>query len=155
MRTPRRAWRPKQHIRPLALGVVWRGDEVLLCRVFDDEGNTEGWRPLGGGIDFGERAEAAVRREFLEEIGEEIVSPTLLGVLESHYEHYGMTGHEIVFVFDARFMREEAYDTESWAYEEEAYDGAAEWVHTGLLRSGSEALFPDGLLALLTERRQG
>lgn len=49
--------------------------------VEDDAGITRGWRPLGGTIEFGERAADALRREMVEEIGQAIAEPTLLAVL--------------------------------------------------------------------------
>ena len=152
MTTPRRSWRPVQSIRAVAIGLIWRNHDLLLSRVFDDDGNTEGWRPMGGAIEFGELGAAALKREFLEEIGEEISAPRLLTALENLYEHYGMTGHEIVFVYETEFVRPQAYDQESWTYQEETLDGAAEWVGLDQLRSGAEALYPEGLLQLLEAR---
>ena len=49
-------WRPKPCIRALAIGVVRRGEELLVVAVADDAGVIKGWRPLGGTIELGERA---------------------------------------------------------------------------------------------------
>ena len=37
--------------------------------VRDDQGNIKGYRPPGGGVEFGETAAEAVQREFTEELG--------------------------------------------------------------------------------------
>ncbi|MDW3844990.1 NUDIX domain-containing protein [Micromonospora sp. BRA006-A] len=57
---------------------------------------------MGGGIDFGETAEAAVRRELREELDVDLLDVRLLGVLENLFHAFGRDGHEIVFVFDCR-----------------------------------------------------
>ncbi|MEJ7705366.1 MAG: NUDIX domain-containing protein [Geodermatophilaceae bacterium] len=57
--------------------------------------------PWGGGIEFGETAEEALRREFTEELGVALGVVRLLGVLENRFELAGVPGHEIVFVFTA------------------------------------------------------
>jgi hypothetical protein len=49
-------WRPKPFIRPVAIGVIRRGDELLVAAVADDGGTINGWRPPGGTIEPGERA---------------------------------------------------------------------------------------------------
>lgn len=56
-------------------------------------------RLIGGGIEFGETAEAALRREFAEELGVRLGSVELLEVVENIFEYEGRPGHEIVHVF--------------------------------------------------------
>ena len=62
-------WRPAQNIRFKVLGLHWRGESVLAAEVPDDTGHVKGVRPLGGSVEFGETAEAALIREFQEELG--------------------------------------------------------------------------------------
>ncbi len=54
------SWRPPPHIRALAIGVIRRGDELLVYEGHDASKNKTFYRPLGGGIDFGEPAVALV-----------------------------------------------------------------------------------------------
>jgi|GEM_PF-6087287 NUDIX domain len=55
-------------IRALALALIWRGDELLLMEGDDPAKRQTFYRPLGGGVEFGERARDAVIREFAEEL---------------------------------------------------------------------------------------
>jgi hypothetical protein len=43
-------WRPPPVVRPIAIGIVRRGDDLLLMAVRNDDGAIKGWRPLGGSI---------------------------------------------------------------------------------------------------------
>lgn len=56
-------------------------------------------RAIGGGIEFGETAEAALRREFTEELGVTLGTIELLEVVENIFEYEGNPGHEIAHVF--------------------------------------------------------
>ena len=58
------------------------------------------YRPLGGTIEFGERGEEAVRREFREEIAADLADVRYLGMLENIFTYDGRRGHEIVLVYD-------------------------------------------------------
>lgn len=148
---PQPGWRPPKVVRPLAIGVVRRGSEVLVMAVEDDAGAITGWRPLGGAIEFGERAEDAVRREFKEELGAEIGEPRLVDVMENIYDHEGAPGHEIVFVFETRFADEAMLNRDSFAYDEGAGPVSAEWVGVDRF-DGQTPLYPIGLDALLRGR---
>jgi 8-oxo-dGTP pyrophosphatase MutT (NUDIX family) len=81
--------RPDQ-IRVLALGIIWRGDELLLMECYDPTKRQTyfrplggGVRPLGGGVEFGEHAREAMIREFAEELGVELVNTDYLCTLEN------------------------------------------------------------------------
>lgn len=140
-------------IRVLAIAVFREGDRILVARGVDPGTGEPFYRPLGGGVEFGERAEAALRREIAEELGGTIEEPRLLGVLENVFEYAGRAGHEIVFVFDARFsdpswyLRPELPVTEAGTGWE-----PARWLPIEALSSGPERLVPHGLLALLQSR---
>jgi ADP-ribose pyrophosphatase YjhB (NUDIX family) len=140
--------RPPHRIRPIAIGVIRRGAELLACGVADAAGAIVGWRPLGGGIEPGERAEQALRRELMEELGLAITEPRLLAVFESIFEHRGAPGHEIVFAFEAAFVDADAYRLEELTFIDGAADEAfqARWIDIASFRSGAQQLFPAGLI---------
>jgi ADP-ribose pyrophosphatase YjhB (NUDIX family) len=137
-------------IRVLALGVFRSGDRVLVARGVDPASGEPFYRPLGGGVEFGERASDALRREIAEELGGTIEDPRLLGVLENLFDYAGRPGHEIAFVFDARFgdpswyLRDELPVTEAGSGWE-----PARWVPVAALARAPARLVPDGLLSLL------
>ena len=91
---------PVPSIRNLALGLALRESHVLASHGADPATGRRFYRALGGGIEFGESAEAAVRREFLEELGVELEQVQLVGVLENFFEWDSHPGHEIVHVFE-------------------------------------------------------
>jgi ADP-ribose pyrophosphatase YjhB (NUDIX family) len=146
MTHPVGAWRPSPAVRPIAVGMVRRGDELLLMAVRNDNGTIEGWRPIGGSIEFRERAADALRREFVEELGQPIREPRLRTVLENLYTHLGAAGHEIVFVFEAEFADESAYRTDGFAFTDGGVRNEVKWVDVARFRSGQEQLFPLDLL---------
>jgi 8-oxo-dGTP pyrophosphatase MutT (NUDIX family) len=142
-------WRPPSIVRPIAIGVIRRGDDLLLMVVRDDAGAVKGYRPLGGSIEFGERAADTLQREFVEELGLAIAEPTLLTVLENLYTHHGTTGHEIVFVFETSLVDASAYNEERFVYEDGGVRNDVEWVALARFRAGEAKLFPAGLLEQL------
>lgn len=86
-------------IRNLAVGLPVRDGHVLVSDAMDPMTGEAFHRALGGGIEFGEKAEAAVRREFVEELGIVLTAVRLLGVVENVFDYGGRPGHEIVHVF--------------------------------------------------------
>ncbi len=86
-------------IRNIAVGLPIRDGHVL---VLDSEDPVKGevfHRALGGGIEFGETAETALRREFVEELDVALGAVRLLGVIENIFVYRGDPGHEIAHVF--------------------------------------------------------
>lgn len=139
-------------IRPLAICIFRNGDRILVSEGYDPVKRETFYRPLGGGIEFGERAEDALRREAREEIGAEIESPVYLFTLENIFTFNGERGHEIVMIFDARFADKGLYAQDSITgtetVENRQFHFKAVWKR--LEEFGPNApLYPDGLLIAL------
>jgi ADP-ribose pyrophosphatase YjhB (NUDIX family) len=143
-------WRPRQEIRPVAIGLLRDGDRLLVAEVPNDDGSVKGWRPLGGGIEFGETAEAALRREFREELGVEIEIAGPPKIFENLYDHAGCVGHEIIFAFPVRVIQESIRAERRFQIHDNDTAVWVEWIETGRFQAG-EVLLPTALGALLGE----
>ena len=100
-------------IRPLAICIFRNGNRILVGEGYDPIKRETFYRPLGGGIEFGERAEETIRREGREEIGAEVVSLQYLFTLENIFTFNGEPGHEIVMIYDGRLVNEALYAQET------------------------------------------
>lgn len=98
------------HIRVLSLCLFGNGTRILAARGVDEVKKEVFFRPFGGGVELGERSDIALEREISEELGQSIAHPILLDVIENLYEFNGKPGHEIVFVYNAKFEDESIYD---------------------------------------------
>jgi len=136
-------------IRTIALGIVRRGNELLVFDAYDSVKGERFLRPLGGGIEFGERAADAVVRELHEETGSGARVLRLLGVLENVFVHEGRPGHEVAFVFEVELEDRSLYDRDELEVVEvirgEEQRIRAIWIDPATLET---PLYPDGLLEL-------
>lgn len=141
----------KPRIRALALCVFRRGDKIFVAAGYDPIKQQAFYRPIGGGIEFGETAIAAVEREIHEEIHADVQNLRYLGTLENIFVYNGETGHEIVLMFDGVFV--DAYRNVDDYKVQGTDDGdvlfTAEWKSLEFFRQGNAPLYPDGLLQLL------
>jgi ADP-ribose pyrophosphatase YjhB (NUDIX family) len=136
--------------RPVALGVIRDGDEIFVFEGRDHEKRETFYRPLGGTIEFGERAVDAVRRELAEEIDATVTGADLLGVLENTFTYQGQPGHEIDFVFEVTVSDlSRLRDGTVAAYEADGSAITCVWKPLADFRERAR-LYPDGLLSLLT-----
>ncbi|MCA9797291.1 MAG: NUDIX domain-containing protein, partial [Candidatus Eremiobacteraeota bacterium] len=107
--------------------------------------------PVGGGVEFGELGQQAIVREVKEELGLDIEAVELLGTLENIFTFDGQPGHEIVFVYDARFCDPTLYHRQTFnGVESNGEPFRVYWQEIEALAAHSTPLYPDGLLSLLT-----
>jgi ADP-ribose pyrophosphatase YjhB (NUDIX family) len=104
-------------------------------------------RPLGGHVEFGEYAEQTVRREFAEEIGQDLTDVRLAGVLENIFEWGGATDHEVVFIFTAAFADPAAYEIEKQSIRDQSENNRVVWRAPG---ATSPPFYPTGVADLAT-----
>ena len=138
-------------IRPLAICVFRHNDHILVAEGYDPIKGETFYRPLGGGIEFGERSEDTIRREVREEIGAEVGRLKYLGTLENIFAFNGFPGHEIVAVYDGELVEAGLYDQAMILGKEVDIEESfnAMWKHLEEFESGNLILYPDGLLNLL------
>ncbi len=139
-----------RQIRPLVLGIVWRGDELLVLAYDHIEGETY-YRPLGGSIEFGERSQDALLREFREELGVDLVGVRYLTALENIFTYNGQLGHEFVLLYEASLGDLSFYEREILEVHEEGKILSARWMPLHKFQAANLPLYPDGLLELLTD----
>lgn len=148
-------WRPHPRIRVVAIGLHWRDGRLLAAEVRDDAGRLKGVRPLGGEIEFGENWQAALMREFNEELGIGVSITSEPSMLENIFMHEGSTGHEVVFVAEVAFPEDAFAGQERIDFRED--DGeqiVARWFDLADLDiEGAPSLYPTGLKDLLRGRK--
>lgn len=72
-------------VRPAARAIIISEDEILLLK--DLSLNKPDYGAPGGGIEFGERARDALKREMQEEIGVDLPIDRFLGCFEQSFYH--------------------------------------------------------------------
>ncbi|WJY28297.1 NUDIX hydrolase [Sporosarcina trichiuri] len=139
-------------IRPIAICIFRQQDTILVAEGYDAVKGDHFYRPIGGGIEFGETSEETLAREIREELNAAITDLTYLGTVENVFTFNGKTGHEIVRVYDGVFVDKFFNTAETF---EGIEDNGASFVVRRLpihkFQSGELRIVPDGLLDLLTE----
>ena len=140
----------KNKIRPLAICVFRHNDHILVAEGYDPVKGQTFYRPLGGGIEFGETSVETVRRELMEEINVEVGEVRYLGTLENIFIFNGVPGHEIVMVYDGVLSKPGLYEQAVIVGEEANGDVIrALWKSLRAFESGESILYPTGLVELL------
>jgi ADP-ribose pyrophosphatase YjhB (NUDIX family) len=137
-------------IRVKVICIFQNGKRILVGDAFDPSKNEWFYCPPGGGVEFGETSEEALRREIREELDTEIENPKLLGVLENIFTFNGWQGHEIVFVYDAQLIKHTLYSQDKFTGHEskgETYN--AIWLDLETIGPETPPVYPDGLLELI------
>jgi 8-oxo-dGTP pyrophosphatase MutT (NUDIX family) len=135
-------------IRNISVGLPQKDGHVLALEGRDSLRDLTFYRAIGGGIEFGETAEEALRREFQEELAVDLDDVSLLGVLENIFIYEGQPGHEIVHVYavESAALAAVPLDAELTILDQ---GSPVHWLRIERLQDGGSPLFPEGALELL------
>jgi 8-oxo-dGTP pyrophosphatase MutT (NUDIX family) len=141
----------KNRIRPLAICVLRNNNCILVAEGYDPVKQQTFYRPLGGGIEFGEYSQQTIHRELMEEIGAEVGDLIYLGALENVYIFNGTPGHEIVQVYDGVLKDSGLYEQAQVEGKEADVDESftAVWKSLDEFGEVKSILYPTGLLEML------
>ena len=140
-------------IRPLAICLFSHDDKILVSEEYDPTKGKTFYRPLGGGIKFGEHSIEAIHREVMEEIGAEGKDLFYLGTPENIFTFNGEPGHEIVQVYDGALVESELYEQVVISGHEADVDLSMKvvWKSLDEFGPGKSILYPEGLLELIRQ----
>ena len=136
-------------IRPLTIALIRNEDKVFVMECFDTIKNEEFYRPLGGGIEFGELGSEALTREFQEEMNTEIGNIEYITTFENIFTCEGRSGHEIVLLYRAEFLDKNLYNVEEVLCNEGGTPFKSKWIPIKDFISNERILYPDGLAMYL------
>ena len=132
--------RPVQ-IRPLAVAVIKKGNRVLAFKGYDDKKRETFYRLIGGGIEFAEKGQETIKREFMEEFGFEPENIRYKTTVENIFTFNGRQGHEIVLVYEADLPPALKGRNIFYGIEENIQDRYAEFVPVG----SQHKIYPEGI----------
>jgi 8-oxo-dGTP pyrophosphatase MutT (NUDIX family) len=147
----------KKRVRPLAICVFRHRDRILVMEGYDPVKKEYFYRPLGGGIEFGEPGAETICRELMEEINVEVDRQSLsyLGTLENIFVFNGEPGHEIVMIYDGALKEAGLYERAVIVGKEvDGEEFRAIWKNINEFGEGKSILYPTGLLEMLNNTRQ-
>ncbi|WP_026690187.1 NUDIX domain-containing protein [Alteribacter aurantiacus] len=137
-------------IRVKAICLFSYNGSILVAKGYDPKKDEFFYRPIGGGVEFGEEGRVAIEREVQEEIGALIEDITYVGTIENIFTFNGTIGHELVQVFDARFIDKSFYEKASF----EGVESNGEvftllWITIDEAKSKTFNVVPEGILNVI------
>ncbi|UOQ48575.1 NUDIX hydrolase [Gracilibacillus caseinilyticus] len=143
----------KRIIRPIVICIFSNQNSILVAEGFDSVKGDYFYRPIGGGMEFGESSADALVREITEEINQEITNLSYLGAVENFFTFNGDTGHEIVMVYDAQFVDQTIYHIESFeGIEDDGEKINLFWKPLSDFVEGRLRLVPEALMTLIQQK---
>jgi len=142
-------------IRPLVICIFQKDDSILVAEGYDPVKGDYYYRPIGGGIEYGEKSAEALIREVREEIETDIFNLKYLGTVENIFTFNGEIGHEIVQVYDASFVDTSFYTEDLFEGKED--DGKIFKIMRlpiSKFQNGELRLVPEGLLDLIKQNNR-
>jgi 8-oxo-dGTP pyrophosphatase MutT (NUDIX family) len=140
-------------VRPLALALIRRGDEILVEQGRAETKNETFFRLLGGTIEFGELGADAIRRELWEELGAEIEIKARVATLENVFTWEGNVCHEIALVYECTLKDTVFHSRGEWEAHEETpgrrITHKIAWKRIDAFGAGGDILYPEALATLL------
>jgi len=116
-------------IRPLSLAIIKNNkNQILVSPGYDTVKKESFYRLLGGGVEFGESSLEALNREFKEELNVDLKNCRLLDISENIFSFNGLSGHEIVFIYEAEFADEKYLDVLEFSILDSNDEGKAIWL---------------------------
>ncbi|MEM6867427.1 MAG: NUDIX domain-containing protein [Cyanobacteria bacterium P01_C01_bin.121] len=133
-----------KRIRPIALGLIEHEGYLFVSRGKDPKTGESFYRFLGGGIDFGETSQAALEREFLEEVQAELTVIEHITCLDNIFVYNGKPKHELIQLFRAQFVDSKFFQVqETFRFVEGERVDQALWIETSRVLSGEYRLVPE------------
>ncbi len=127
-------------IRPIVLGLAIKDNKLLVAEGHDNVKNDTFYRCLGGGIEFLEKSQDALKREFKEELDIEINVKDFLGISENIFNYNGKDAHELVLYYLISIPEKDI--KEEYTVHDDNGFFKASWIDIEEFKNGNKILYP-------------
>lgn len=145
----------KESSRIRLKSLAWIEDDhsLFVVRNHDVVKGDDYYRPIGGSVNFGERTADALVREVGEELGTRISITGNPMIVENIFVCDGVPGHEIDYIYPARFEDPGFYTRKIYPLREDTGTTfEAMWVEIEACLQGLIRLVPEELLEWYLQR---
>ena len=130
-----------KEIRPIVLGLAIKNNKLLVSEGFDKVRNETFYRCLGGGIEFLEKSQEALKREFAEEINVDIIIKDFLGISENIFTYQGRKAHELILFYSID-ISDDNYQEEYKVIDDHG-ETIAKWIDIDEFKNKNKILYPE------------
>ena len=133
-----------KEIRPVVLGIIIKNNKLLVERGYDENNKTEFYRCIGGGIEFLEKSDEALKREFKEELNIEIQVKDYLGLSENIFKYKGKDAHELILFYNIE-INDKDYK-EKYIINDDGQQSVATWIDINKFRNKELIVYPEKVI---------
>lgn len=130
-----------KEIRPIVLGLAIKDGKLLVSEGYDHSKGQTFYRCLGGGIEFLEKSNEALKREFKEETGLDITVQNFLGISENIFTYEGKNAHELVLFYSVK-ISDNDYQEEYRVIDDHG-ETTAKWIDVEEFKNKNKILYPE------------
>lgn len=136
-----------QEIRPVVLGIAKNNNRILVSPGYDKVKKQIFYRCLGGGIEFLETSNEALKREYREELGIDIDVDEFCGIAENIFTFEGKEAHELILFYNIKIK--ESDFKEKYHMTEDGEDTEAYWIDIDEFKNNNKILYPKEIFKYL------
>lgn len=136
-----------KEIRPVVLGIARNNNKILVSQGYDKITGQTFYRCLGGGIEFLETSEEALKREYKEELGIDIDVQEFCGIAENIFVFEGRNAHELILFYNIK-IKDNDFKEEYCVLEEETQTEAF-WIDIEEFKNNNKILYPKQIFKYL------
>lgn len=130
-----------KEIRPVVLGIAKKNNKILVSKGYDKVKEQTFYRCLGGGIEFLETSQEALKREYNEEIGIDIIVEDFCGISENIFTYQGKKAHELIFFYNIKIKEEDI--KEKYHIIDDNCEVDAYWIDVDEFKNNKKTLYPE------------
>lgn len=130
-----------KEIRPVVLGIAVYKDKILVSEGYDKIKKQTFYRCLGGGIEFLETSQEALKREYKEELDINIIVENFRGISENIFTYQGKKAHELILFYNIKIQEKDI--KEKYHIIDDNCEIDAYWVDVNEFKHNKKIIYPE------------